>query len=302
VRQNTIGSVGNAITRALLDGPVGAAERATRRATQRAQPWVDRLARAGYLAKGAVFVLVGGMAMVAAAGLGGEVTDPSGVFLAVAHTPAGRMALAATALGLLAHATFRALLVVLGEPYAARGPVTRALRRIANAWSALAYTGLAVTAGAVAAGWQALVHPDKDAEARNWSAWLLDAPFGRPLLAGVAAGILAAAIFQIVRAVGPNQVRRRLRVEEMTARQCRMMVVLGRMAYLGRAMVLGGMGVFLAWAALNRSPRTARGPAGALQAIGTQPYGDLLLGLVAAGLLAFGLYSLFEARWRRLLE
>ncbi|MEO5768048.1 MAG: DUF1206 domain-containing protein [Polyangia bacterium] len=134
------------------------------RAANRAQPWADRLARVGYVAKGAVFLLVGGLAVAAAAGVGGRATDPSGALATVARPLVGRIALAVMALGLLAHAGFRAALVAVGEPYADRGPVPRFLRRIANTFSALMYFGLAVTAGALATGWRALAHTDKDAQ------------------------------------------------------------------------------------------------------------------------------------------
>ncbi|MEP6653993.1 MAG: DUF1206 domain-containing protein, partial [Myxococcales bacterium] len=271
------------------------------RAADRAQPWADRLARVGYVAKGAVFLLVGGLAVAAAAGAGGKATDPSGALATVARHPAGRIALAVTALGLLAHAGFRAALVGVGEPYAARGPVLRFLRGIANAFSALIYLGMAVTAGALATGWRALAHTDKDAQTQHWSARLMAAPYGRPLLIGIAIGVLVAAVVQVVRAVGPNPVRRRLRVEEMSEWQCQAVAAVGRVAFLARATVLGVVGYYLIRAGIDSAPRLARGPAGAMQAVWHLPHGDLLLATLGAGLIAFGAYGLLEARWRRLL-
>jgi hypothetical protein len=271
-----------------------------RKSRRETELWADRVARVGYVAKGLVFFLVGGLAIAAAAGLGGTATDPSGALTTVAHTPAGRAALALVALGLLAHAAFRAALVVVGEPYVKRGPVSRVVRRTVNGFGALIYVGMAMTAGALAVGWGAHVNTNKDAETRHFSARILTAPFGRPLLVGVALGILVAAVVQLVRAIGPNHVREQLRVEEMTKWQRRLVGMVARIAFAARGIVFGAFAYFVARAAIDGTPREARGPAGALHAVGELPRGNLWLATVAAGLMAFGFYGFLEARWRRL--
>jgi hypothetical protein len=85
----------------------------------------------------------------------------------------------------------------------------------------------------------------------------------------------------------------------MTERQCKLMSVLGRIAYVARATVLAVCGYFLARGAIDRAPREARGPAGALRAVWELPHGGIWLALIAAGLVAFGAYAVLEARWRR---
>jgi hypothetical protein len=77
------------------------------------------------------------------------------------------------------------------------------------------------------------------------------------------------------------------------------MTALGRIAYVARATVLGGCAYFLARGAIDRAPREARGPAGALRAVWHLPHGGLWLALVASGLVAFGAYGVLEAKWRR---
>jgi hypothetical protein len=272
------------------------------RGIERAQPWPDRIARFGYLAKGAVLLMVGGLALYAAMGLGGKATDSYGALLQVGQGPAGRAVLIAIALGSLAHALFRGMLAVVGEPYtheARRGRAQIAVR-IAYVGSALVYTGLAGTAAALGLGWRALGHKGGDVATRREAAQVLQLPFGRILLGVIAAVFLIAAGFYVVRALGKNDVRQRMRVEAMTETQCRAMEVLGRVAYLARATVFGIIGTFLARAAFYDAPRSARGSGGALRAIAAQAHGDLLLGIVAMGLIAFGVYVLAEARWRRM--
>jgi hypothetical protein len=270
------------------------------RSGQGAELWADRMARVGYVAKGLVFLLVGGLAIGAAAGLGGKATDPSGALVTVARTLPGRAALAFVALGLVAHAAFRAALVVVGEPYVRRGPFWRLLRRITNGFGAIIYIGMAVTAGALVIGRGARVHTDNDAETRHLSARLLTSPWGRPLLIGVALGILIGAGVQLARAFGRNHIREQLRVDEMTGAELQMVMVVGRIAFAARGIVLATCGYFVARAAIDGAPREARGPAGALHAVGELPHGNIWLAAVAAGLIAFGAYGLLQARWRRL--
>jgi hypothetical protein len=247
--------------------------------------------------------------MAADAGMrGAKVTDPTGALVEVARAPAGRLVLGALAIGLLAHAVFRAMLAIVGESYVQTGHspwaiVRRILRRASDGVITLIYFGLAATAAGLALGVRGGTAVDHDRETRHWSARLLHAPFGRALLLGVAAVVSIVAIVTAVRAFTPNpDLRRRLHVEEMSARARRIMAIMGRIAFLARACVLGSVGLSLGQAALHQSARPAHGPGGALRAVWSLPYGNYTLGLVAGGLLVFGIYGLCEARWRRLLS
>jgi len=279
-----------------------AAEQGARRAARKGEPWTDRAARAGYVARGAVYILVGGLALAAAAGAGGKPTDPSGALTTLVRMPAGRAALALIAAGLLVHAAFQAALVLTGEPYVKQGPWQRAATRVRHAFGACLYAGMALTAAArtLTGGRAGQAHRADDEQTRHLSARVLAAPFGQPLLIAIGVGLVVTAVVELVRAFGPNNVRERLRVEEMTPQQCRLMATLGRVAYVARATVLAACGYFLVRAAIDRAPRETRGPGGALRAVWELPHGGLWLALVAAGLIAFGVYGVLEARWRRL--
>jgi hypothetical protein len=278
------------------------AQQGARRAASKGQPWTDRAARAGYVARGVVYILVGGLTLAAAAGAGGKPTDPSGALSSLVRMPAGRVALALIAAGLLVHAAFRAALVVTGEPYVKQGAWQRTAARVRHGFGAFLYAGMAFTAalGTIASSRHAQAQADKDEQTKHLSARLLAEPFGRQVLAAIGAGLGIAAVVALVRAFGPNDVRNRLRVEAMTEGQCRLMAVLGRVAYVARATVLGVCGYFLVRAAIDRAPRETRGPAGALHAVWELPHGSLWLALVAVGLIAFGVYGVLEGRWHRL--
>jgi len=75
---------------------------------------------------------------------------------------------------------------------------------------------------------------------------------------------------------------------------------LGTVGYLARMVVFGLIGVFLVKAAIDYNPSAAVGLDGALAKLANQSYGSVLLGVVAAGLITFALYSLSDARYRRI--
>jgi hypothetical protein len=53
-------------------------------------------------------------------------------------------------------------------------------------------------------------------------------------------------------------------------------------------------------AAVKYDPNKAKGLDGALKTLAGQPYGKWLLGLIALGFLAYGMYGLAESKLRRL--
>ena len=72
----------------------------------------------------------------------------------------------------------------------------------------------------------------------------------------------------------------------------------GVVGHLARAVVFTLIGVFVIRAALQYDPKEAIGLDGALQKLAGAAYGPYLLGLTAAGLIAYGLYCLADARFR----
>ncbi|HYW07095.1 MAG TPA: DUF1206 domain-containing protein, partial [Longimicrobium sp.] len=67
-----------------------------------------------------------------------------------------------------------------------------------------------------------------------------------------------------------------------------------------RGVIFTIVGFFLIRAALQRDPGEARGLEGALEAVHAQSYGPLLLGLMALGLIGYGVLEMVNARYRRI--
>jgi hypothetical protein len=131
-----------------------------------------------------------------------------------------------------------------------------------------------------------------------WTAQVMAQPFGRWLIAAVGAAIVAVAFGQFVSAQR-HKFMEELRTGQMSATQRKWVLRAGEWGFSARGVVFAIIGGFLISAAMKHDPGQTRGLEGALDMLANQPYGMWLLGVVAAGLAAYGTFMLVEARYRR---
>jgi Na+/proline symporter len=139
---------------------------------------------------------------------------------------------------------------------------------------------------------------DRDS-AKDWTAWLLAQPFGQWLAGGAGAVVIFSALFHFYRAATADFCEK-LKLGQLGDEQIEWVKRLGRLGFAARGVAFAIIGGFLVLAAIRSNPQEARGLDGALATLASQPYGPWLLGAVAAGLLAYGLYMFVEARYRRM--
>jgi hypothetical protein len=268
----------------------------TRQGLRAASPALVMLGRAGYAAKGIVYVVIGALAARAALGAGGGTTDSRGALSVIGEGPMGTIALVAIGVGLLGYMAWRLVAAVTDAEGKGDEPTKLAVRA-AQAARGVAYGVLGVQAlrlvgdrgGAQSQG-QA---------ARDWTARLLDMPFGRALVVAAGVGVLCYAAYQIYRAFS-DKAKKHLDLYEAGPTQAKWIVRLGRFGIAARAVVFAMIGVFLGRAGMHANSGEAGGIAQSLQALGNADYGRLVLGAVAFGLIAYGIYQLATARYRHM--
>jgi hypothetical protein len=256
---------------------------------------LETTARIGYGARGIVHMLVGGLAVAAAIGSGGETGGSRNALASLIGEPFGKTLLAVIALGLLAFAVWREVAAISDADNRGTSGKGVAIRG-AHVISGIIYLGLAFYAAGLAFGWATGGGGEGGDGAQGWSAWLMAQPFGRWLLALVGLGVIGGGLAFLARA-WTGDVTKHLRY---APHQESWVVPIGRVAYAARGVVFLIIGGFLLVAAWQAQSAEARGLGGALRTVQEQPYGWVLLALVAAGLFAFGVFGLIQAVYRRI--
>jgi hypothetical protein len=253
-------------------------------------PWTERLGRLGFAAKGVLYGIVALIAIQVAFG-GGRPEDKKGALQAVAEQPHGEILLVILAAGLAGYALWRLVEAAFG-PRGEDG-AKAAGKRLLSLGKGLLYAGLCVLAVGILLG---AGSGGAESEEKTTST-LLELPGGVWLVTAAGAGLIVAALYN-----GFRGVTRKFcdDLRGMSATEERWVKRIGVLGHLARLVVFGLMGVFLVKAALEYDPDEAVGLDGALAEVGRQPFGPVLLGLVAAGLLAYGLFCLVQARYREL--
>lgn len=249
-------------------------------------PWVDRLARAGLVAKGVSFGIVALLAIEVALGRGGATTDRQGALRAVAARPFGEVLLVLLALGFAGYAIWRFTDAFLDRRDEGSDAPALAKRASFLARGCI-YAGLCITTVRILAG----SGGGGGSKEKQATGGVLDWPGGRWLVLAAAACVAGAAVWNAYRGLSRK-------FEEKLRRTSGVAVALGVAGHLARAVVFGVAAWFLAKAALQYDAHEAVGLDGALARLAHEAYGKALLGLVAAGLLAYGLYAVVEARDR----
>jgi hypothetical protein len=270
------------------------AEQRAERTARRASPWIERLARAGYVCYGGVYALVGVLAVQAALGAGGKIASQQGALRQILLAPLGRVLLGAVVVGLLAYAMWRLFQGIL-DPENEDRDAKGLIRRVDHVLNGLFHAALAFSAGRLVLGSGGGGGGSPD----DWTARLLAQPFGRWLAVIAGVVIVGAGLYQLYKAYNAD-FREELETGEMSARTRRWATRSGRLGYAARGVVFGVIGIFLAQAALQTDPDEAKGLGGALETLAHQPFGPYLLGAVALGLVAYGVFMFVVARYRRI--
>jgi len=280
---------------ALFPAPAREVRHHARRAVHETAPWVQRLARMGYAAKGVVYLIVGFFAITAAF-RGGQAMGSKDALRTMLSEPYGQVLLAVVAVGLAGYALWcfvRALLDPENEGHDAKGIA----KRVFVAVKGVVHLSLVVAVIGMVAG-SAKSHSGETG-VDNWTAKLMSAPYGDWLAGLAGAGVVAYGLGQIYRA-WVIKLDEQLSLGRMGSGARGWAIRFARFGMAARGVVFGIVGVFLALAAYHQNAGEAKGIGGALRVLQDQPYGPWLLGAVALGLVAYGVYQFALARYRQI--
>jgi len=248
------------------------------------------LARLGLTARGVLYILIGVVAILVAIGQGSHEADQSGALQLLASQPYGLVALWLLFVGFAGYALWRlseAVFGVTGEGNGA-GPRLKSLVR------AVLYAIFAVLTVKVITGQQA----SQASQQKDLTATVMHHTGGQWLVGIVGVAIVIAGLALVLEGIR-RKFMKYLRTGEMSPQTRRAVERLGMIGTTARGLVFALAGVLVIDAAVEFKPSKAGGVDKALLTLRDQPFGEFLLILAAAGLIAFGVYGLAEARWRR---
>jgi hypothetical protein len=249
------------------------------------------LGRFGLVAMGVSYGLVATLAIMLVLHWGGKAEDRGGALQTIAQDGFGRVAVFLLAIGFGGYAIWRFAEAIFDRGGEGRDP--KGLAKRAGAFGkGLIYSGLCFVAVSV------LMGSSGESNERQETAHVLDWPGGRYIVGAVGIGFGAAALWNLFRAVS-GKYKDELRTGRMGSVEEKLVTLVAIVGLCARGVVFGLISTFLIKAAVEYDPSEAIGLDGALRKLAAQDYGPVLLGLVAAGLLAYGVFCLFQARYRR---
>jgi hypothetical protein len=260
-----------------------------------ANPLVEQLERFGFVIRGLIYIIIGVLALQLAAGAGGATTSPTSAIALIGRQPLGKILLVIVVVGLAGYSLWgfvRAILDPLGRGTGAKGLLDRA----GFLFSGLSYGILLIPTVLT------LLNKPSASTAGSTAgvpATLLTGPYGKWLVVVFGLFWIGAGAGQLVIAYVAHFTRD-LKTSTMSAQEVKAATWLGRIGYAARGVVFGLIGVIILQTAFATGAKQAQGFDGALAALLHAPYGEILLGAVAIGLILFGIYSAFCAKWNKI--
>jgi Domain of Unknown Function (DUF1206) len=266
-------------------------------------PGLVKLGRAGWLAKGIVYLIAGFLALAVAAkasgwadttsGTGNQEASPTGAIKTVAGSPGGTLLLWLLAIGLLLYAAWRLVTAFLPGGSDAKATV----HRIGYVVSAVIYATVAFSAIALAR------HSAKDQNGNrkvtDISASVMDHAAGRWLIGAVGVIIVATGLYRIYKGITVD-VNDELDLSGMSTTRRVWTERLGAIGEIGRGVGIGLVGFFMVRAAVDYDAAEATGLDGALRRLATHNWGVVVVVVVGLGFVAYGVFCVSTFTRRRL--
>lgn len=259
-------------------------------------PKLEILERLGYAVRGALYAAMGILALRIVLGVaGGQATDLTGALVFLVSNPLGKLVLIVAVVGLAAYSLW-GLVRAIYDPLHRGSDKSGYLARLGFVSSAVSYAAIVIfglkllTGSGGAAG---------DSTKQTVAA-VLTHPAGGALtilLGLVVIGVAVGQFIESYRATFQND----LKGAEMSPATRTLAVGLGRFGMFSRGVIFLVIGWFVVQAGIHHDPAQAQGFGGAFVFLLAQPFGRLVLGIVALGFVALGLHSFACARWVRLM-
>jgi Domain of Unknown Function (DUF1206) len=240
----------------------------------------------GLISYGVLHLVVAWIAFQLAIWKRGEASS-EGALSQLGKQPLGGVLLWIIAIGLFTLVLWQAVEATIGRDQPSRD--SRLRRRLMSAGRAVVYLVLSLLAVGVALGSASGSGEGEE----TFSAKLMSVPLGQVLVAGVGAAVIGVGVAQVIKGVKQNF------TEDLDRGAPKSVLRLGTVGYCAKGIAFMIIGGLFGWAAVTYDPEKAGGMDAALSTIREQPFGSVLLSIMAIGIACFGVYCFFWARMAR---
>ncbi len=258
-------------------------------------PLMDRLARLGYAVKGLIYITIGLVAVQGVLGKSSTPADQLGAIRALGKLPYAPFILWVILIGLISYSLWGLIRAIL-DPFHKGKDMQGLLARGGYLVSAITYASFVLPTYHLIIGTRRGAGPNQTLQ---FVIKLMAMPWGRVIVGALGVATIAAGLYQIYMGITLN-FEKQFKPYALAPEQLRVAKQIGRFGTVARGVVFALVGYFFFLAAYYARPGQAQGFDGALRFLADQPYGLWLMGIIAAGLIAFGIYSLMSAAWFRL--
>jgi hypothetical protein len=250
--------------------------------------WIDWVARAGLVAYGVVYVLIGWLALQLAWGDRSGAPSSSGALRELAQQPFGGVLIWVVSIGMFLLALWQ--LLEAGFGHRDEDGKKRLAKRAASAGKAIVYVVIGFSGVKIAIGGGSSGKGEE-----TFTAKLMNLPAGQVLVAVVGLAIIGFGIFQLYRA-WTEGFADKLDGEGRSGKSGTAYIAFGKAGYTARGVAFAIVGGLFVYAAVTHNAKKSGGLDQALFEVLDQPFGPVLLTLVAIGLVCFGLFTFAQAR------
>ena len=253
---------------------------------------LEYLARAGFVCYGVIHLLFAWVALQVAFGGSGQESDQSGALENLASKPFGKTLVIIVIVGMVALAIWQAFEAIIGESgeqdkEAIAERVVSGIRTII--YLSFAWTGVKVISGA---------NSSQGDSQQKGASTLMDASGGRFLVGLIGVVVVGVGVGLAIYGL-TKKFEKHLNTQQMSPSVRKATRRLGMAGYTAKGVAYAIAGVLVVAAAVKYDPDKARGLDSALKTLAGQPYGPWLLGLIALGIAAFGVFCFSQAKYRK---
>ena len=257
---------------------------------------IKKIAYTGYTAKGVVYGLTGILAFLAAFNMGGEKAGKLQVIEFLGNQAFGKWLVILLGLGLLCYAFWR-FIESISDPEGIGTDTKGMIKRVSFFISGLVYSGLGIIAISNVLGFGSLLNGGS-----SGGSSIMNGTTGKYIFIIIGLSLAGKGIYQFIKAYKGDFLQKfQIQSISVVAKR-RYIKRIGYAGIISRGIVTSIIAYFFLTAGFNLGGNPSnemKGTAEAFSFIQEQAYGKWLLGLVAVGLVCYGIYMFTMAAYRR---